>query len=69
MNRLSRAIYYVPLRKINRHAHTFGIANNVLAFKRCYYASVGGATRHTVVVVSVSLSVATISRRSLKTNR
>ena len=26
MNRLSRAIYYVLLRKINRHAHTFGIA-------------------------------------------
>ena len=29
MNRLSRAIYYVPLRKINRHAHTFGIASTV----------------------------------------
>ena len=26
MNKLSRAIYYVLLRKINRHAHTFGIA-------------------------------------------
>ena len=38
-----------------------------------YYASVGGATRYTVVVVSVSQSfsqsVATISRSSLKTNR
>ena len=42
-------------------------------FSSINYASVGGATRHTVVVVSVSqsvsLSVATISRSSLKTNR
>ena len=41
--------------------------------KEASYASVGGATGHTVVVlcmyVSVCLSVGRISRRSLKTKR
>ena len=47
----------------------------VLSAAAAYYASVGGATRHTVVVlcvcvcVCVILSVAGIAHRTLKTKR
>ena len=32
----------------------------------CHYASVGGATRHTVIALSVVLSVTPFLRRTLK---
>ena len=60
-----------------RWAEPRGTQYSIVVVVVKHYASVGGATRHTVVVVSfchsvsqsVSHSVATISRSSLKTNR
>ena len=73
-------IKFITGRNIGLNANTLYVAA-ILSFWSSlhthFYASVGGATRHTVIVVSVSqsvsqsvsLSVATISRSSLKTNR
>ena len=52
------SLFYLSLR-------AFGIA--LVLQCSWVYALVGGATRHTVVVLSFRLSVATIARHSLKT--